>query len=119
MIDDIIFYIGLSLFLMHEMDAVRKNEWKMFFYLSTLEQEKGFAVFSLLHIPFFFFIFWGLFAADEVIRNHLMLVLDVFFILHFFLHLAFIRHHNNEFKSAMSWFIIGGLFLFGMVNIWV
>jgi len=117
MIHDIIFYIGLSLLFVHEMDAVHRNEWKMFRYLSTLKPKTGYAIFSLLHVPFFILIFWGLFSANQGFRNDLIMVLNLFFIIHFFLHLVFIRHHNNEFRSVFSWFIISGMFLMGMFNL--
>ena len=118
MIYEIIFYIGLSLFFVHEMDAVRRNEWKMFIYLPTLKPEMGYVVFSLIHVPCFVLIFLGLFSADQVFRHYFIMFLNIFFIIHFFLHLVFIRHPNNEFRSAFSWFIIGGMFLMGMFNIW-
>lgn len=117
MMHDIIFYIGLSLFLVHEMDAVRSHEWKMFIYLSTLKPEMGYVVFSLLHVPFFILIFWGVFSANQSFRHYFIMLLNIFFIIHFFLHLAFIRHPNNEFKSVFSWFIIGGMFLMGLINV--
>lgn len=118
MIYDIIFYIGLSLLFVHEMDAVRRNEWKMFIYLSTLKPEIECTVFSLLHVPFFFLILWGLFSANQDFRHYFIMFLNLFFIIHFLLHLAFIRHPKNEFKSVFSWFIISGMFLMGVVNVW-
>lgn len=119
MIHDIIFYIGLSLFVVHEMDAVRRNEWKMFKFLSTLKPKIGYMVFSILHLPFFVLIFWGLFSAHQGLRHDFIMFLNLFFIIHFFIHLAFIRHHDNEFRSVFSWLIISGMFLTGMVYAWI
>lgn len=117
MIYEIIFYIGLTLFFIHEMDAVRRNEWKMFIFLSSLRSKMGYLVFSLLHIPIVFLIFWGLFSANQDFKHYLMMFLNLFFIIHFFLHLAFIRHPNNEFRSIFSWVIIALMLLMGIIGI--
>jgi len=117
MLADYFLYTGLSLLIVHEMDAIRRNEWRMFIYLSKLKPETGYAVFSLLHIPLFMLIFWGLFSAAPEIKKALILFLNGFFVAHFFLHLMFIRHRNNEFRSVFSWGIIGGLFLIGIGGI--
>ena len=49
---DVIFYSGLSLFMLHEMDAIRRQEWRIFFFLSKLKEETAYAVFSILHLAF-------------------------------------------------------------------
>jgi len=89
----------------------------MFFYLSKLKPETGFTVFSLLHIPLFFLIFWGLFSTGPEIRKGMILFLNGFFVVHFFLHLFFLKHRNNEFKSVFTWLIIGGMFIMGIAGI--
>ncbi|MFV0330607.1 MAG: DUF6713 family protein [Dysgonomonas sp.] len=40
-----LFYIGLSLFLIHEMDAIRCEEWKIFPVLSSLSDRKGYYIY--------------------------------------------------------------------------
>ncbi|MEM7040345.1 MAG: DUF6713 family protein, partial [Bacteroidota bacterium] len=57
---DIIFHIGLSLIMMHEMDAIRCKEWRIFPGISMLKEQIGFAVFMFAHIPLFTWIFWQL-----------------------------------------------------------
>ena len=114
--DNIIFSVGLSLLIVHEMDAIRRREWRMFFGLSKLDDERAYQIFTLLHIPLFVLIFWGLFAGIELIRYYFVLGLDLFFIVHFFLHLLFLKHKNNEYKSIFSWSVIIGLFLIGLFH---
>jgi hypothetical protein len=47
-----IFYVGLSFVLLHEMDAIRCKEWRIFPDLSLLNDPWGFKVFGF-HGPSF------------------------------------------------------------------
>lgn len=115
----IILYIGLSLLIVHEMDAIQKKEWRMFPLLSKLKPETGYTLFSVLHIPLFVFIFWALFDLNRGLHNTIIMLLNVFLMIHFSLHLICVRHPQNEFRSTYSWSIIGGLFLIGAIGILV
>jgi uncharacterized membrane protein YhhN len=42
---------------------------------------------------------------------------DIFLIVHLVLHLLFLRHKNNEFKDWISWSIIIGAALFGLLDL--
>lgn len=55
MAEDTFFYLGLSLLTMHEMDAIRCREWRIFPILSMLCDKAGYIVFVFAHIPLFFF----------------------------------------------------------------
>jgi uncharacterized membrane-anchored protein YitT (DUF2179 family) len=100
---------------MHEMDAVRCKEWRIFPLLSLLNDDWGFKVFMFAHIPLFYFIFLKL--SDESAHQNLIFGLNIFFIIHFFLHLLFLKHPKNEFKDATSWGIISGCGLFGLLSL--
>jgi len=50
MTEHLFFYLGLSLLLMHEMDAIRCKEWRIFPGLSMLSDKVGHIVFLFLHI---------------------------------------------------------------------
>lgn len=100
---------------MHEMDAIRCREWRIFPGLSLLNDDWGFKVFIVAHIPLFYFLFNGLMAKDtqaDFIRG-----LDIFFIIHFVLHMIFLFHKKNEFKDWISWLIVGGAALFGLLDL--
>ena len=113
-----IFYLGLSLILAHEMDAIRLKEWKMFPILSKLEEQTGYFVFTGVHVPLFILIFWGLYGNNpDEINTSLIVGLDIFFIIHIFLHLMLLRHRNNFFKSVFSWSLIVGAGICGMLDL--
>jgi hypothetical protein len=108
------FYLAISLIVMHEMDAIRCKEWRIFPLLSMLNDDVGFKVFMVAHIPLFTFIFIGL---NQTNNEQFIQGLDVFFIVHLGLHLLFLFHKENEFKDWMSWSIIVGAALFGLLDL--
>lgn len=112
---DLFFYLGLSSIILHEMDAVRCKEWRIFPGLSSLEDKLGFKIFMLAHVPLFYLLLWGLLGQHD--NTQVKLGLDVFFIVHVGLHLLFLRHTKNEFKDVLSWSIIISAGLFGLIDI--
>jgi hypothetical protein len=107
------FYLGLAFLLLHEMDAMRCREWRIFPGLSLMNEKWGFPVFLFAHVPLFFFLLAGL--ADPARSSSLMYGLNIFFMIHFGLHLLFLRHPNNEFTDWISWTLISGAGLCGFL----
>ena len=66
MTEPIFFYLGISLLTMHEMDAIRCREWRIFPGLSMLSDKLGHIVFVFTHIPLFFFIYWKLTHSQDI-----------------------------------------------------
>ena len=110
-----LFYIGLSLFMVHEMDAIRCKEWKMFPILSSLNDKTGYVVFVGLHIPIFVAIFWLITNPSTV--GTFAIVFDVFMIVHLLLHALFLKHKENRFKDVFSWSIIIGIAICGLLDL--
>jgi hypothetical protein len=110
------FFVGLSFILTHEMDALRCQEWTLFPLVSRLKVKTGYFIFTGIHIPLYFLLFWGLYDKNGLnlcaIRG-----LDIFFIIHVFLHILFLKHPKNQFKSAISWMIILGSGISGAIDL--
>ncbi len=115
MISNIIFISGLSLIIIHEMDAIRCKEWRIFPGLSMLDNKTGQTIFLFAHVPIFYWIFWMFnnSAYIETFRTGF----DIFLIVHFGLHLLFLKHKNNEFKDWISWTIIVGSGICGFLDL--
>lgn len=99
----------------HEMDAVRCREWRIFPGLSLLSDKLGEMIFIFAHIPLFFVVFSQLTHNSNLagfIRGF-----DIFMIIHVGLHLLFLTHKNNLFKDFISWTIIIGAGFFGLLDI--
>jgi hypothetical protein len=115
MTSHLFFYVALSFLTLHEMDAMRCREWRIFPLLSLLTDKLGQTIFLFAHVPIFFFIYWKLTHTLDLqlfIQNF-----DIFMIVHFGLHLLFLKHKNNEFKDWISWTIIIGAGLFAMIDL--
>jgi hypothetical protein len=111
----IFFYLGLSLMTMHEMDAIRCKEWRIFPGLSLLNDKVGFILFVFLHIPIFFFIYWQLTHSQNLVA--FIKGFNIFMMIHLGLHILFLKHKNNEFKDWISWTIIAGAGLCGFIDL--
>lgn len=109
--------LGIAFILMHEMDAIRCKEWRIFPGLSVLKDEAGYWVFMLIHIPLLYFLFSGLIGRSEI--EDLRWGLDIYFMIHMGLHLLFLMHPKNLFKDIISWGIIIGAAVCGLIDLWI
>lgn len=105
--------LGLVFIILHEMDAIRCKEWRIFPLLSFLNDKAGLIVFIFLHIPLFYWVLSEIQFNNENFRKGF----DYFLIIHLILHLLFLAHKKNEFKDWISWVIIIGAALFGFLDL--
>jgi len=110
-----LFLIGISFLIVHEMDAIRCKEWRIYPGLSLLSDKAGQLLFIFAHIPLLFWVFYQMTAVS--VNNAFINGLNIFMIAHIGLHLLFIRHRNNEFKDWISWTLIIGAGLFGLADL--
>jgi hypothetical protein len=108
------FYIGLTFISVHEMDAIRCREWRIFPVLSLLTDKFGQLIFIFANIPLFFFVFYKLTHPES---NSFIKWFDIFMIIHIGLHLLLLKNKNNEFKDWISWILIIGAGFFGLVDL--
>ncbi len=105
-----IFTLGLSFILLHELDAMRCHEWRIFPLTSFLPDRTGMMVFIFLHIPLFYWI-----LLPKTINNlSFRYGFSIFLIVHFLLHVGFLWHRKNEFKDWISWTLIIGAAICGL-----
>ena len=110
----LLFQLGLGLLIVHELDAVRCKEWRVFPGLSLLSDKLGSKLFVISHIPIFYFLAIELQSSYKLT---LIFWLDIFFIAHFILHVLYLKHPKNEFKDFVSWFIITVIAIFGILDL--
>jgi hypothetical protein len=108
------FFLGLSFILLHEMDAIRCHEWRIFPGLSLLSDRWGKILFIYLHLPLFLWMFFEISELDTGFRNGF----NWFLIIHLILHLLFLMHRKNEFKDWISWSLIAGAALFAGIDLY-
>ncbi|MDW3193786.1 MAG: DUF6713 family protein [Cytophagales bacterium] len=107
------FTLGLSFILLHELDAIRCHEWRMFPLTSFLPERTGMIVFLYLHIPLFYWILLPSTLNDPTFKYGF----SIFLIVHCFLHIGFLWHKKNEFKDWISWSLIILAALCGMLHL--
>ncbi|WP_313373290.1 MULTISPECIES: DUF6713 family protein [Lysinibacillus] len=109
----VLFLFNLSLFLLHEMDAIKRSEWRLFIVLKDMEDSKAYKVFTFLHLFLYVIIFSLLFSEYQII---VFWFLDLFLIIHAILHLFFEKHPRNEFKNTFSRAIIYPMGILAVVH---
>jgi len=112
-----LFIFMISLLLLHEMDAIRTKEWKMFFILKDMPDEKAYKIFTLFHFPLYFSIFMVLVLGGNSATNTLYLILDIFLIGHSIIHFCFRKNPNNRFSSLFSKAIIYSLAILAILHL--
>jgi hypothetical protein len=112
--ESILFFACLSCLFVHELDAMRCSEWRIFPGLHWLPDRWGMPIFVLAHIPLFIWIFYGITGEQSISWRT---GLDIFSIIHLGLHLLFLAHPKNLFKDFLSWALIVGAALFGSFDL--
>ena len=113
---DLLFWLSLALLLAHELDAVRRQEWRLFAFLNRLDDERAHQLFVLLHLPLFVLVFWFLSRSDQPGYVWFQLVIDIFLIIHLGLHILFRNHPANNFNNTFSLALITGMALLGVTH---
>jgi hypothetical protein len=100
---------GLAFLMCHELDAVNCQEWRMLPLLNFLDDDVGYQMFTILHVP----IFAAILLAIHFSRNwnRILFRISVFNVIHTGLHTLAVWCPRNQFSSPLSWsLIIGGGF---------
>ncbi len=113
--ENLSFYLALSFFVTHELDAIRCREWRIFPVLSFLNERTARSIFIFAHVPLMFALLYKL--GDDHKEGNFIRYMDMFFVGHLLMHIFYIKHKDNEFKDWISWLIIGGAGLFGFINL--
>jgi hypothetical protein len=99
-----VFMISIAWLMAHEMDAILRHEWRMFFFLAPFSEVTAYRIFVIVHIPLV-----ALILAAMPNRNF-QIAFDSFLIFHAGLHWVLRNHPKYEFKN---WFSV--LLIFGVV----
>ena len=100
---DVFYWAMISALFTHELDAIKRHEWRVLPLASFLPEQLGEQVFIWMHIPLFLVLLW--FSRDGA-QTTFAIGFSAFSIFHVFLHWAFRKHPAYEFNNASSWAII-------------
>ncbi len=113
MVVKILLWINISLFILHEMDAVKTREWKMLFLINRLNDNTGHIIFTALHFVLFIMIFY--FVDSCLIAT--FLAVSILLIIHQFMHILFRKHSENRMNNPFSQTLIFLMFVNSTVSL--
>lgn len=105
------FLLNLGLLLLHELDAVFWQEWRLFGFT---DDEFGRKLFILVHLPLFVFLLSGLLNLESRFGKLVSLVLSSFLVVHLFLHASSLG--QGRFHGLFSSGIILAMFVVSVVQ---
>ena len=104
---DLLFYVAVSALLLHEMDAIDKQEWRILFVLRRLPDQGGLRWFISLHLPLFVALMLLVAAEDSATVSWITGGVDAFLIVHAGLHEGLgyrgERAFANVFSRSLIW----------------
>ena len=109
----VVYYVGLSFFIAHELDAVRRAEWKLLYVLQNLPNAMASSWFVVIHVPLFFLLLWFSHHSNDRLRLWFRLVVSIFLMIHAVLHLRLSSDPAYEFSGLLSNFLIYGAGIIG------
>lgn len=100
---DLLYYALVGAFMAHELDAVKRHEWRVLPITSFLPEKKGEQFFIWLHIPILALLLWG---SGVEAQSATRIGFSIFAIVHVGLHVLFKGHPKYEFNNVSSWALI-------------
>jgi hypothetical protein len=105
-VSDTLFFIAVSLLLMHEMDAIDKKEWRLMFVLRRLPDEGAIRWYILIHQPLFVALLALVAAGPSTPVRWLETAVDAFLIVHLGLHERIVMRGDPAFDNPFSRWLI-------------
>lgn len=99
---DLVFVLGVSALMAHEMDAVDKREWRLLFVLRRMSDEQAHRWFVSLHVPLFVGVLVLVAASESPIITALEFAVDAFLVIHLGLHERVHAKGEVAFRSRFS-----------------
>ncbi len=100
---DLAFWTMVAAFFTHELDAVKRHEWRVLPLLRSLPETIGEQVFIWMHVPLFAAILWYGYKDPA---GSFAIGLSGFALIHVGLHWLFRNHPAYEFNTLSSWGLI-------------
>jgi hypothetical protein len=107
----LVFLVGVGALMLHELDAIRQQEWRFFFGWTGMDDASAYRLFTAVHLPLFVLIMALLPDARFQIG------LDVFLILHALAHFILRNHPAIQFNNPFSRLWIYGGALVAIVHL--
>ena len=114
---DLLFFIAVSLLLLHELDAIDKKEWRLLFVLRRLPDEGALRWFIVLHLPLFVGLLALVAAAESSATRWIEAGVDGFLIIHAGLHERLGSRGEHAFANPFSKSLIWSAAVLGALHL--
>lgn len=104
----------LGFLLTHELDAVKRHEWRVLPITSFLPEKTAEHVFIWAHVPLIAVLFV---MGGAQPTSSAAFWISAFAVVHVFLHVLFRNHPKYEFNNPSSWGLILGAGFFGLAHL--
>ncbi|MGG5887539.1 DUF6713 family protein [Falsiroseomonas sp. HC035] len=101
---DLLYHALLAAFLAHELDAVKRHEWRVLPLTRFLPDRVGAQLFIWSHLPLILAVLH--YGEADATRDGFRLGLAIFAVAHVGLHWGFRTHPAYEFNNPSSWGLI-------------
>ena len=108
---------NMAFFVIHELDAIKNEEWKMFKFLRSFSERNQKLIFIYAHLPLPTLILLYFYCVFVKINFIIFLAINLFAIFHLLLHLAALKWKSNVFKSTVSFISIFGFAVTALINL--
>jgi len=115
----LLFWLGFSLLIAHEMDAMVRHEWRMLPGFSAMANDASARdLFTLAHVPLFAALLWLCSHPTPRLRLRTQRGVDVFLVLHASVHALLSGHALYEFVPPVETVTVYGAGLAGGLHLW-
>ncbi len=120
---ELIFLLTLATLFTHELDAVRRKEWRFLPLIRNMPDSQAELVFILAHIPLFAGLIWFGWHQDAELREAGRIAICGFCVLHIGLHWLFRAHPSYAFAGWVSQGLIwaaglgGAIYLLAIISL--
>lgn len=114
---NLLFQLGFSTLLAHELDAMTQAEWRLLFALRRFPDLLARDLFVALHVPVVALLLWLTRHPSLVIQRWARTGLASFMVVHAGLHWNLRNHPLNTFTSSLSLSLIYGAGLIGLTYV--
>jgi hypothetical protein len=97
-----VFNVAFSLLTTHELEAMRRHEWRVLPLTRWMSEQVGMNTFILMHVPLFAGLASGCWAAEPSRRHLARRLFSSFCVVHVGLHWLFRNDQNYEFEGFLS-----------------
>jgi hypothetical protein len=97
-----VFNVAFGLLTTHELDAMRRHEWRVLPLTSWMSEQVGMDTFILIHVPLFAGLASCCWATEPSRRRLARTLFSGFCVVHVGLHWLLRNHQNYEFRGFLS-----------------